>query len=156
MFFLFGLAMWKGPWLFLFVSGCVNKLLGSVNVSILFCWGVIWSLSHSPCLEAQDGDKSCYFATFSPAASSCGPAMVRVFGDCDKHARPVLTKGLFSSAAWVTMKWEPSEGKDLLLLVHSSELTEEDLAFRRGWTTSILWTDSCSLLDFWFQYWSSE
>eukprot|EP00435_Cladocopium_sp_Y103_P064604 s392_g26.t1 len=85
----------------------------------------------SPNFTAVEGaERSCYFATFSPAPSSCGPAMVRVFGDCAKTARPVLTKGLFSSAAWVTMKWEPSEGKDLLLLVHSSELTEEDLAFR--------------------------
>lgn len=61
--------------------------------------------------EAPEGsEKSCYFATFSPAASSCAPAMVRVFGDCAANARPVLTKGLFSSAAWVTMKWEPYLG----------------------------------------------
>lgn len=61
--------------------------------------------------EAPEGsEKSCYFATFSPAASSCAPAMVRVFGDCAANTRPVLTKGLFSSAAWVTMKWEPYLG----------------------------------------------
>ncbi|CAJ1390942.1 unnamed protein product [Effrenium voratum] len=73
------------------------------------------------------------FATFSPAASSCAPAMVRVFSDAASSAasaRPALTKGLFCDAAWVTMKWEPSEGKDLVVLVHASEVTEEDLAFR--------------------------
>ena len=65
---------------------------------------------HSPVPKVEGVDRSCYFATFSPAPSSCGPAMVRVFGDCAKTARPVLTKGLFSSAAWVTMKWEPKLG----------------------------------------------
>ena len=102
-----------------------TTVLGRIQVQHLS------QLMISPTYRAPEGsEKSCYFATFSPAASSCAPAMVRVFGDCAANTRPVLTKGLFSSAAWVTMKWEPSEGKDLLLLVHSSELTEEDLAFR--------------------------
>lgn len=102
-----------------------SQLLSRIQVQHLS------QLMISPSFTAVEGaNRSCYFATFSPAPSSCGPAMVRVFSDCAKTARPVLTKGLFSSAAWVTMKWEPSEGKDLLLLVHSSELTEEDLAFR--------------------------
>lgn len=37
------------------------------------------------------------------------------------------------------MKWEPTEGQDLLLLVHASELTEDDLAFRtlHGWLCHI-------------------
>lgn len=69
-------------------------------------------ISHGamPIPKVEGANRSCYFATFSPAPSSCGPAMVRVFSDCAKTARPVLTKGLFSSAAWVTMKWEPKLG----------------------------------------------
>ena len=70
-------------------------------------WNLLWL---GPIPKVEGAERSCYFATFSPAPSSCGPAMVRVFGDCAKTARPVLTKGLFSSAAWVTMKWEPTLG----------------------------------------------
>eukprot|EP00439_Symbiodinium_sp_Y106_P001845 s1256_g1.t1 len=90
----------------------------------------ISQLNVSPNFQPEDAPTSCFLAAFCPAASSCVPAMVRIFADCGKGAKPVLTKSLFSDAAWVTMRWDPVEGSDLLLLVHSSELTEDDMAFR--------------------------
>lgn len=73
---------------------------------------------------------SACLAVFCPAASSCSPGMVRVFTSFGKKAMPALTKSFFSDCAWVSMKWDPVDGQDLLALVHSSELTEDDLAFR--------------------------
>jgi len=56
--------------------------------------------------------------------------MVRVFTDFSKGAKPSLTKSFFSEAAWVTMRWDPVDGTDLLVLFHSSELTEADIEGR--------------------------
>eukprot|EP00927_Polykrikos_kofoidii_P053691 TRINITY_DN48256_c0_g1_i1.p1 TRINITY_DN48256_c0_g1~~TRINITY_DN48256_c0_g1_i1.p1 ORF type:complete len:972 (+),score=228.89 TRINITY_DN48256_c0_g1_i1:296-3211(+) len=70
-------------------------------------------------------------ACFSPAGvSTAAPAMVRVFTEYGRTTKPVLTKSFFSDAAWVTMRWEPNFGSDMLLLVHSSELTEADVEGR--------------------------
>eukprot|EP00930_Biecheleria_cincta_P002625 TRINITY_DN10362_c0_g1_i1.p1 TRINITY_DN10362_c0_g1~~TRINITY_DN10362_c0_g1_i1.p1 ORF type:complete len:901 (-),score=172.67 TRINITY_DN10362_c0_g1_i1:81-2783(-) len=73
---------------------------------------------------------SACLAVFCPAASSCSPGMVRVFTSFGKKAMPALTKSFFSDCAWVSLKWDPVDGQDLLALVHSSDLTEDDLAFR--------------------------
>jgi len=69
-------------------------------------------------------------AAFCPASTSASPAMVRVFTDFGKAAKPALTKSFFSDAAWVTMRWDPCTGTDLLVLFHSSELTEADVEGR--------------------------
>jgi len=73
-------------------------------------------------------------AAFCPAGASASPAMVRVYTDFGKAAvktaKAALTKSFFSDAAYATLRWEPSEGMDLLVLVHSSELTEADLEGR--------------------------
>eukprot|EP00440_Ansanella_granifera_P026528 gb/GFBE01028812.1/.p1 GENE.gb/GFBE01028812.1/~~gb/GFBE01028812.1/.p1 ORF type:complete len:922 (+),score=180.77 gb/GFBE01028812.1/:1-2766(+) len=80
--------------------------------------------------DAEPSNSQDCLGVFCPAASSCSPSMVRVFTDFGKAAKPALTKSFFTDAAWVTMKWDPCEGTDLLVLVHSSEVTEDDLAFR--------------------------
>lgn len=109
----FGLERWSfffGGWIYLY------RFFLSLRKKVQHLSRPCWSNQRSTpprngWSEAPEGsEKSCYFATFSPAASSCAPAMVRVFGDCAANTRPVLTKGLFSSAAWVTMKWEPYLG----------------------------------------------
>jgi len=69
-------------------------------------------------------------AAFCPAGASSVPAMVRVFTDYSKGAKPALTKSFFSDALWVTMRWDPCTGTDLLVLVHSSEITEADMEGR--------------------------
>lgn len=69
-------------------------------------------------------------AAFCPASTSAAPAMVRVYTEFGKAAKPALTKSFFSDAAWVTMRWDPVAGTDLLVLVHSSELTEADMEGR--------------------------
>ncbi|CAK9075189.1 unnamed protein product [Durusdinium trenchii] len=109
----------------LLLDGRTLQVLGRISVQHISQL----NLSHS--LPLAGDPKSCCFGTFSPAQSgSNSPAMIRFFNSCATQARPLVTKGLFSAAAWVTMKWEPLEGRDLLLLVHSSELTEDDLNFR--------------------------
>eukprot|EP00929_Paragymnodinium_shiwhaense_P057014 TRINITY_DN28533_c0_g1_i1.p1 TRINITY_DN28533_c0_g1~~TRINITY_DN28533_c0_g1_i1.p1 ORF type:complete len:951 (-),score=223.74 TRINITY_DN28533_c0_g1_i1:89-2941(-) len=84
-------------------------------------------LSVSPTPAAAAGeDSAAAIACFSPPGTTASPAMVRVFTEYGKAAKPALTKSFFSDAAWVTFKWEPTGGVDLLLLVHSLELTEAD------------------------------
>jgi len=91
-------------------------------------------------LETRQGENSATtvaapahgaMAAFCPAgANQAAPAMVRVYTEFGKSAKPALTKSFFSDAVWVTMKWDPIDGTDLLLLVHSSELTEADVEGR--------------------------
>lgn len=56
------------------------------------------AVQHISQLSVSFVPSECHFATFSPAASSCGPAMMRVFSKV--QSQPALTKGLFSSASW--------------------------------------------------------
>lgn len=74
-------------------------------------------------------------AAFCPATTTASPAMVRLFRDFGKAGenkvlqQPFMTKAFFSAAAWVTMRWD-GMGTDLLVLVHSSELSDADMEGR--------------------------
>eukprot|EP00928_Gymnodinium_smaydae_P031552 TRINITY_DN23127_c0_g2_i1.p1 TRINITY_DN23127_c0_g2~~TRINITY_DN23127_c0_g2_i1.p1 ORF type:complete len:969 (-),score=196.32 TRINITY_DN23127_c0_g2_i1:146-3052(-) len=91
-------------------------------------------------------------AVFCLSGASSSPAMVRVYTNVEQSGvavggskavrdqaaqsstgsvrQPALTKSFFSDAQWVTLRWEPVVGSDLLVLVHSSELTQADLEGR--------------------------
>mmetsp|Transcript_42505 Transcript_42505/g.74584 ORF Transcript_42505/g.74584 Transcript_42505/m.74584 type:complete len:905 (-) Transcript_42505:25-2739(-) len=91
------------------------------------------SISPGPGLGAGEGPAA--LAAFCQPSTSASPAMVRVFTDFNKvsgkpAAKPVITKSFFSDATWATMRWDPSDGTDILVLVHSSELTEADMEGR--------------------------
>eukprot|EP00746_Dinoflagellata_sp_MGD_P005773 gnl/MRDRNA2_/MRDRNA2_111182_c0_seq1.p1 gnl/MRDRNA2_/MRDRNA2_111182_c0~~gnl/MRDRNA2_/MRDRNA2_111182_c0_seq1.p1 ORF type:complete len:953 (-),score=220.29 gnl/MRDRNA2_/MRDRNA2_111182_c0_seq1:25-2568(-) len=44
--------------------------------------------------------------------------------------QPAFTKSFFFSASWITTRWDPNSGTDVLILVHSSELSEADFEGR--------------------------